>query len=39
MSSLSTKKRIAVKECNHALLNLAMIQYEIENLMQWGNNK
>ena len=39
MSSLSTKKLIAVKEFNHELLNLVMIQYEIENLMQWGNNK
>ena len=33
MSSLSTKKRIAVKEFNHQLLNLVMLQYEIENLM------
>ena len=33
MSSLSTKKRIAVKEFNHELLNLVMMQYEIENLM------
>ena len=30
---------MAVKEFNHELLNLVMIQYEIENLMQWGNNK
>ena len=34
MSSLSTKKYIAVKEFNHELLNLVTIQYEIENLMQ-----